>query len=100
MPQRVLRHLEELRSLTANENGAQRVAWTSTWQAAREWFAIKLAELPHLVDHHFDVAGNRWVTLPDKSPRALVLGSHLDHLPLHRPLVLHVDRGLPPRLSM
>lgn len=81
MPQRVLRHLEELRSLTANENGAQRVAWTSTWRAAREWFAIKLAELPFFVEHHLDMAGNRWVTLPGESPRVLVLGSHLDSVP-------------------
>ena len=80
-PQRALRHLEELRDLTSDENGAQRVAWSSTWQAAREWFASKLAQLPYLVEHHLDAAGNRWVTLPGRSPCALALGSHLDSVP-------------------
>lgn len=75
----VLAHLEELRSLTADEKGAQRVAWTPAWAKARAWFEGKLNELP--VEHHYDAAGNHWVTLPGKSRRALVLGSHLDSVP-------------------
>lgn len=75
----VLAHLEELRTLTTDENGAQRLAWSPTWQKARAWFEEKLSELP--VEHHHDAAGNHWVTLPGKSPRALVLGSHLDSVP-------------------
>ena len=39
----VLSHLEELRALTADENGAQRLAWTPNWLRARAWFEQKLA---------------------------------------------------------
>ena len=35
---RVISDLEELRALTADANGAQRVAWSPTWLKAREWF--------------------------------------------------------------
>ena len=35
---RVLANLGELRALTADEQGAQRVAWSPTWLKARAWF--------------------------------------------------------------
>ncbi len=75
----VLADLDELRALTANEDGAQRVAWSPVWLKARAWFEEKLAGLP--VEHHYDAAGNHWVTLPGESEKALVLGSHLDSVP-------------------
>ena len=75
----VLKNLDELRALTANENGAQRVAWTPTWLKAREWLTEKLDGLP--VEDHYDAAGNRWVTLRGENEKALVLGSHLDSVP-------------------
>ncbi len=78
-PKRTVAELKELRALTGDENGAQRVAWTDTWLKAREWFESKLAGLP--VEHHFDAAGNRWVTLPGSSPKALIIGGHLDSVP-------------------
>ena len=78
-PARVIRDLQELRVLTEDGEGAQRIAWTPVWMKAREWFVTKLAGLP--VEHHLDAAGNRWVTLAGKSERALVLGSHLDSVP-------------------
>jgi N-carbamoyl-L-amino-acid hydrolase len=78
-PKRTIAELKELRALTSDENGAQRVAWTDTWLKARDWFESKLAGLP--VEHHFDAAGNRWVTLPGESEKALLLGSHLDSVP-------------------
>jgi N-carbamoyl-L-amino-acid hydrolase len=71
--------LKELRALTADENGAQRLAWSPTWLRAREWFLTKLRELP--VEHHHDAAGNSWTTLKGESERALILGSHLDSVP-------------------
>jgi N-carbamoyl-L-amino-acid hydrolase len=71
--------LKELRALTADENGAQRIAWTPKWLEARAWFQRKLRELP--VEHHLDAAGNSWTTLPGDSPKALILGSHLDSVP-------------------
>lgn len=78
-PQRTIDELKELRALTADENGAQRVAWTDTWLKAREWFAGKLGGLP--VEQHQDAAGNNWVTLRGESEKALLLGGHLDSVP-------------------
>jgi len=76
---RVLGNLKELRALTGDEFGAQRLAWSPVWLKAREWFEEKLKALP--VEYHFDAAGNRWVTLQGKSEKALVVGSHLDSVP-------------------
>lgn len=78
-PKTVLQNLEELRALTADENGAQRLAWSPMWLKARAWFEEKLKDLP--VEHHYDAAGNRWITLAGKSEKALVIGSHLDSVP-------------------
>jgi beta-ureidopropionase / N-carbamoyl-L-amino-acid hydrolase len=78
-PRRTIAELKELRALTADQNGAQRLAWTDTWLQAREWFTSKLAGLP--VEDHYDFAGNRWITLPGASEKALLLGSHLDSVP-------------------
>lgn len=78
-PKRTIAELEELRALTGDENGAQRVAWTATWQEARDWFADKLSGLP--VERHLDAAGNSWVTLAEDSEKALLLGGHLDSVP-------------------
>ena len=41
-PKRTIAELQELRSLTGNEDGAQRVAFTATWAKARAWFREKL----------------------------------------------------------
>src|ERR1700733_10557880 len=76
---RVLANLEELRALTADEHGAQRVGWTPTWLKARAWFEEKVKDLP--VEEHYDAAGNHWVTLAGESERAMVVGSHLDSVP-------------------
>jgi beta-ureidopropionase / N-carbamoyl-L-amino-acid hydrolase len=78
-PKRTIAELKELRALTADSNGAQRLAWTDTWLQARQWFTGKLAGLP--VEDRLDAAGNRWITLRGESERALVLGSHLDSVP-------------------
>jgi N-carbamoyl-L-amino-acid hydrolase len=78
-PQRTIAELKELRALTGDSNGAQRIAWTDTWLKAREWFTSKLAGLP--VESHYDAAGNRWITMRGASEKALLLGSHLDSVP-------------------
>jgi beta-ureidopropionase / N-carbamoyl-L-amino-acid hydrolase len=78
-PKRTISELKELRALTADENGAQRVAWTDTWLEARNWLRSKWHGLP--VEQHQDSAGNSYLTLKGKSPKALLLGSHLDSVP-------------------
>jgi hydantoinase/carbamoylase family amidase len=78
-PKRTVAELKELRALTSDENGAQRVAWTDTWRKAREWFQSKLKGLP--VEHHYDAAGNSWTTLAGASKKALLIGGHLDSVP-------------------
>ena len=78
-PKRTIVELKELRALTGDQDGAQRVAWTDTWLKARAWFASKLRELP--VEHHYDAAGNNWVTLSGASDRSLLIGGHLDSVP-------------------
>src|SRR5438045_2011853 len=78
-PKRTIAELKELRALTSDENGAQRVAWTDTWLKAREWFASKVKELP--VEQHHDAAGNSWVTLQGASEKSLLIGGHLDSVP-------------------
>ena len=79
LPRRAVDDLHTLRELTANEAGAQRVAWTPTWARAREWYRSRLAELPVSVET--DEAGNIWATLPGTRPETLVMGSHLDSVP-------------------
>jgi beta-ureidopropionase / N-carbamoyl-L-amino-acid hydrolase len=76
---RVVSDLQELRSLTSDANGAQRIAWSPVWLEARAWFREKLKGLP--VEHHHDAAGNSWTTLRGDTDRALILGSHLDSVP-------------------
>jgi beta-ureidopropionase / N-carbamoyl-L-amino-acid hydrolase len=78
-PQRTLSELKELRELTSDENGAQRVAFTPIWEKARAWLKEKLAELP--VEVHTDAAGNLWATLRGASEKALLMGGHLDSVP-------------------
>jgi N-carbamoyl-L-amino-acid hydrolase len=78
-PRRTIRELEELRALTGDEHGAQRVAFTPTWLAARAWLRERFAGLP--VEMHDDAAGNFWATLPGESDRALLLGGHIDSVP-------------------
>src|SRR5688572_25536029 len=55
-PARTVAELKELRSLTGDENGAQRVAFTPVWVKAREWLRGKLGAIP--VEVHSDAAGN------------------------------------------
>ncbi len=78
-PKRTVTELKELRALTADENGAQRVAFTPAWLAARAWLREKLAALP--VEVHTDAAGNLWATLRGEAEAALLIGGHLDSVP-------------------
>src|SRR5437899_595360 len=78
-PGRTVAELRELQERTGNENGAQRVAWTETWQQAREWLSGKLAGTG--AEETIDAAGNQWFTLAGDTERALLIGGHLDSVP-------------------
>src|SRR6267143_2464599 len=78
-PKRTVVELKELRALTSDENGAQRIAFTKTWVATRAWLRQKLEALP--VEIHTDAAGNLWTTLRGGSERELLIGGHMDSVP-------------------
>jgi len=78
-PKRTVAELKELRELTGDENGSQRVAFTKTWLTARAWLRKKLEALP--VEIHNDAAGNTWTTLRGESDKALLIGGHIDSVP-------------------
>lgn len=78
-PQRTIAELKELRELTADENGAQRVAFTETWAKARAWLRRKLDAFGPEI--HTDEAGNLWATLRGESEKALLIGGHIDSVP-------------------
>ena len=78
-PQRTIAELKELRALTGDENGAQRVAFTPTWAKARAFLRRKLDAIP--AEIHNDAAGNTWATLRGESEKALLIGGHFDSVP-------------------
>ena len=78
-PARVVSRLRELRTLTGDENGEQRVAWTETWSKGRAWLTDSLSDLP--LDVERDQAGNDWYTLRGDSDRAVLIGGHMDSVP-------------------
>jgi len=78
-PARTVAELKELRELTGDEDGAQRVAWTETWERARGWLREKV--VPTGAVEEVDEAGNQWFTLPGRSERALLIGGHIDSVP-------------------
>src|ERR1700741_1364545 len=78
-PSRTVAELEELRELTGDENGAQRVAWTDTWETARVWLRGKVSDTGAVEE--IDEAGNQWFTLAGASDKALLIGGHIDSVP-------------------
>jgi N-carbamoyl-L-amino-acid hydrolase len=78
-PRRTVAELRELQELTGDGNGAQRVAWTDTWERAREWLREKVAETG--AEERIDPAGNQWFTLSGDSDQAVLIGGHIDSVP-------------------
>ena len=79
-PGRVVADLRELKGLTGDDDGAQRVAWTDTWKVANDWFRAQLAAIDG-VSVESDAAGNLWATAPGDSERFVIIGGHLDSVP-------------------
>jgi len=79
-PKRTVAELKELRSLTGDENGAQRVAFTPVWAKARAWLRKKVESIDG-VEIHNDAAGNLWSTLRGRSEKSLLIGGHIDSVP-------------------
>ena len=78
-PQRTIQELKELRALTGDENGAQRVAFTELWAKARRWLEEKARAIG--AEPQRDEAGNLWMTLRGDSEQALLMGGHIDSVP-------------------
>src|SRR5215475_2349961 len=76
-PSRTVAELNELRELTGDADGAQRVAWTETWELAREWLRGKVADTG--AREEIDEAGNQWFTIGEGP--ALLIGGHIDSVP-------------------
>ena len=78
-PARVISDLKELRQLTGDQDGSQRIAFTTLWSTARSWLKAKCDEIP--IENHLDAAGNFWATLKGESQRELLIGGHIDSVP-------------------
>ena len=78
-PHLAIENLKQLRDLTGDERGAQRVAWTDTWEEARHFLRERVA--PTGAVEQIDEAGNQWFTLVGASERTLVIGGHMDSVP-------------------
>ena len=79
-PARTVRELEELRELTGDENGAQRVAWTETWERG-----ARVAAREGRADRRRATSSTRRATSGSRcrgrSERALLIGGHMDSVP-------------------
>jgi hydantoinase/carbamoylase family amidase len=79
-PANVIADLDELAAHSGGRfAGAQRLAWTPQWLAAREWLTGKLAEIG--LEPERDAAGNLWAPLHGDDDRFLIIGSHIDAVP-------------------
>jgi N-carbamoyl-L-amino-acid hydrolase len=78
-PQRTIQELKELRAMTSDTNGAQRVAFTHFWAKARRWLGEKGSAMGAETER--DEAGNLWITLRGASEKALLIGGHIDSVP-------------------
>ncbi len=69
-PKRTVTELKELRALTEDENGAQRVAFTETWSRARAWLREKLQSLPRNLESRPRLASRKAAIIASRdSPR-------------------------------
>src|SRR2546430_16692830 len=71
-PSRTVAELKELRELTGDSEGAQRVAWTETWSTALKWLDKKVSELP--LQKTCDAARHPWSAPPRDPERPPLVG--------------------------
>jgi len=76
---RMLRLLDRLAEATGDDEGAQRVAWTDRWRAARDILRSELDGLP--VEVTTDASANIWARLAGAREETVLIGSHLDSVP-------------------
>lgn len=76
---RVIKNLRELASITSDDKGAQRVAWTPIWKKSCLWWINKAKDLGASVS--IDPAGNIWATIQGKTQDSIAIGSHIDCVP-------------------
>ena len=78
-PKRTVAELKELRKLTGDENGAQRVAFTETWAKARAWLQRNSESFcPWYSDRRNRESLERRCAV---NPSALLIGGHMDSVP-------------------
>lgn len=77
--EQIVADLRELAALTSDENGAQRLSWTPTWQKATEWFRRHMEAAGAEVS--MDAVGNIWAKFSGEREESVVVGSHIDSVP-------------------
>ena len=75
----VIDQLKDLRTRTADANGAQRVAWGPVWREARHWLDGIVTGMG--LRQETDESGNNWITLSGDSSKTVIIGGHLDSVP-------------------
>src|SRR5260221_11601815 len=70
-PARAVAELEELRELTGDADGAQRVAWTDTWAQARAWLRDKAVAAGG--EGEGDAPGDQGLAPPGAAGRGLLI---------------------------
>ncbi|HEV8462868.1 MAG TPA: Zn-dependent hydrolase [Gaiellaceae bacterium] len=78
-PARAVGALDRLRELTGNDDGAQRVAWTDTWETARAFLREQMEGTGAV--EQIDEAGNQWFSVRGASDKELLIGGHMDSVP-------------------
>ena len=76
---RTIEELKDLRSLTGDENGAQRVAFTDKWASARAWLKAKLDPYPSRFTPMQRVIFGLHCGASRTNP--LIMGGHIDSVP-------------------
>ena len=76
----VISDLDELAAHSGGRfAGADRLAWTPAWLAARRWLRAELEAIG--LEPETDTAGNLWAAIDGEAEEFLIVGSHIDAVP-------------------